>query len=190
MRHTFVAQDKENFMMRTRSLMMVCVIVVLAVSGGGAGAAGALDDATILAIYDQANTADISTARLAAKYGQSEEIRALGRMVAADHVATQQMGRDLAKKLKIVPTPPDNDTSVADCAKSVALLQSKTGAEFDRAYLLHELAFHQAVVEAIKGTLLPAIKNDELRKLMNTVLPGFEHHLAATREAARKMGVI
>jgi putative membrane protein len=177
-------------MMHTRSLVMAWAIVVLAVSGGGAGAAGALDDATILAIYDQANTADISTARLAVKYGQSEEVRALGRMVAADHVATQQMGRDLAKKLEIVPTLPDNDTSVADCAKAIALLQSKTGAEFDKAYLLHELTFHQAVVEAITGTLLPAIKNNELRKLINGVLPGFEHHLAATRDVARKMGVI
>ena len=74
--------------------------------------------------------------------------------------------------------------------EAVALLQSKTGAEFDKAYLLHELSFHQGVVEAIKGTLLPAIKNDELRKLMNTVLPGFEHHLAATKDAARKIGVI
>jgi putative membrane protein len=78
---------------------------------------------------------------------------------------------------------------VADCARAVALLQSKTGAEFDRAYLQHEVAFHQSVVDAVKHTLLPAIKNDELRNLMNTVLPGFEHHLAATKAIAMKMGV-
>ena len=176
--------------MRKGSFVMVCLIVALTASSRDAGAASALDDATILAIFDQANTADIVTGRLGAKYGASEQVRALARMVAIEHVAVQQMGRDLAHKLKIVPTPPDNDTSVADAAKAVALLQSKTGAEFDKAYLLHELSFHQGVVEAIKGTLLPAIKNDELRKLMNTVLPGFEHHLAATKDAARKIGVI
>jgi putative membrane protein len=49
---------------------------------------------------------------------------------------------------------------------------------------------HQSVVDAVKGTLLPAIKNDELRILMNTVLPGFEHHLAATKAVAMKMGVM
>ena len=177
--------------MRNRSLvMMICVLAVLTVSSRGAGAASGLDDATILAIFDQANTADIVTGRLGAKYAVSEEVRALARMVATDHVAVQHMGRELAKTLDLMPTPPDNDTSVADCAKAVALLQSKTGAEFDKAYLLHEVTFHQAVVDAIKGTLLPAVRNDELRKLMNTVLPGFEHHLAATRDAARKMGVI
>ena len=178
-------------MMRNRWFERVCLAVVAAtIVTPPTGAAGALDDATILAIYDQANTADIVTARLGAKYGASEEVRALGRMVATDHMAAQQLGRDLAMKLRIVPTPPDNDTSVAEQAKAVALLQSKRGAEFDKAYLQYEVAFHQSVVEAIKGTLLPAIKNDELRSLMKSVLPGFEHHLAATRAVAAKMGVL
>jgi len=155
----------------------------------GAGAAARLDDATILAIFDQANTADILTGRLAVKYGASEDVRALGRMVAADHEAVQQMGRDLAKKLAVIPTPPEGDSSIIDSAKAVATLQSKRGAEFDRAYLRHEVSFHQAVVDAIRGTLLPAAGAPELRTLMTTVLPGFEHHLAATKAAAMKMGV-
>ena len=176
-------------MMRKRLFVMSGVIAVL-LSGSGTVAAGTLDDATILAVFDQANAVDIFTGRLGAKQGSSEEVRALGRMVATDHVAVQQMGRDLARKLQVMPTPPDNDTSVADYARTVALLQSKTGADFDKAYLQHELAFHQSVVDAIKGTLLPAARNGELRKLLNTVLPGFERHLAATRAAAVKMGVM
>jgi hypothetical protein len=50
------------------------MITILVLSSLGPGAAaGALDDATILAIFDQANTADIVTGRLGAKYGASEE---------------------------------------------------------------------------------------------------------------------
>ncbi len=157
--------------------------------GANAGAAAKLDDATILAIFDQANTADIWTGRLGVKYGHSAEVRALGRMVATDHEAVQQMGRDLARKLGIVPTPPANDASAANHAKAVALLQSKSGAEFDRAYLLQEIAFHQSVIDAIKGTLLPAARGEELRGLINKVLPGFEHHLAETRAVAKKLGI-
>ena len=176
-------------MMRNRSFVIVGLIVVCLLPSHGAGAAAALDDATILAIFDQANAADIVTGRLGAKYGASAELRALAAMVVTDHVAVQQMGRDLAKKLKLIPTPPDNDSSVADCAQAVALLQSKRGTEFDKAYLKYEMTFHQSVVDAIKGTLLPAIKNHEVRNLMNTVLPGFEQHLAATKAVAMKMGV-
>lgn len=168
---------------------IVGVLSLVAILNHGAVAGEKLDDATILAIFDQANSVDIYTGRLGAKYGASEEVRAMGRMVVTDHIAVQQMARDLAKKLGIVPVLPDNDTSVADQAKTAAFLKSKTGSEFDRAYLQHEVVFHQSVVDAIKSTLLPSIKNREFRELVKTVLPGFEHHLAETKIMAKKFGV-
>ena len=164
-------------------------IFLLTMFNNSAIAEGQLDDATILAIFDEANSVDIYTGWLGAMRGNSEDVRALGRMAATDHVAVQQMGRDLAKKLNIIPTPPDNDSSVADHAKAISLLQSETGVEFDKAYLRQEIIFHQSVIDAVKDTLLPAIKNGELRELVKNVLPGFEHHLAETKAVAKKMGV-
>ena len=38
--------------------------------------------------------------------------------------------------------------------------------------------------DAIKTTLLPAITSPEFKKLVNDVLPGFEHHLAAVFDAS------
>ena len=174
---------KHNFPSLKASL-----VIALALFANSVIAGEKLDDATIFAIFDQANGTDIWTGRLGVKYGHSDEVRALGKMVATDHVAVQQMGRDLAEKLGIIPTPPANDTSAENLAKAVALLQSKSGTEFDRAYLRHEIAFHQSVIDAIKGTLLPAVKNNEFKELIKKVLPGFEHHLAATKAAANKLG--
>lgn len=155
-----------------------------------AAAAPELDDATIMAIFDQANTADIWVGRLGAKNGTSEEVRMLGKMVAQEHEQVQQMGRDLAKRLDIMPTPPSNDSSASDLAKTIALLQSKTGTEFDAAYLRHELGYHQSVINAVKTTLIPAIKNVELKSFVSKLVPGFEHHLGETRAAAQKLGVV
>jgi len=146
------------------------------------------DDATIFAIFDQANTADIVTARIGANKGHTPEVRALGRMVASDHQAVQQMGRDLAKKLEIFPTPPQNDISLEKLADIVSLLQSKEGTEFDKAYLLYEIEFHDSVIKAINETLLPSIKNDEFKALVIKVLPGFERHLSSTIKVAEKLG--
>ncbi len=169
--------------------LLVIVAMLSGVLSSSANAGEKLDDATIFAIFDQANAVDIYIGRLGVKQGHSEEVRALGKMVATDHVTVQQMGRDLAKKLNIIPSPPDNDTSVTEQANTVTLLQSKSGKEFDKAYLQHEIAFHQTVIDALRGTLLPAIKNSEFKKLVNDVLPGFEHHLAATKAAAAKLGI-
>jgi putative membrane protein len=150
--------------------------------------ANKLDDATIFAIFDEVNAADIWTARLGVKNAHSPEVRDLARAVVADHEQVQQMMRDLARKLSITPLPPDGDSSAQDHAKTIALLQGKSGADFDRAYLLHEIEFHSAAVNAVKQTLLPAIQNEEFKALVQKVLPGFEHHLAETIETAHKLG--
>jgi putative membrane protein len=149
--------------------------------------AAPLDDAAILSIFDQANTADITTARLGVKRAQSSEVKALAAMVLTDHEAVQQMGRTLGKNLGIIAVPPDNDTALADQAKAYAALQAVPPADFDQAYLLHEIAFHQAVIDAVKGTLLPSITHPDLKALVTKVLPGFEHHLAATRQVAARL---
>ncbi len=151
--------------------------------------AAPLDDAAILSIFDQANMADITTARLGLKRARSPEVRDLAAMVLADHEAVQHMGRELAKDLGIVALPPDNDTALEAQAKAYGALQAAPAADFDRAYLLHEIAFHQAVIDAIKGTLLPSITHPDLKALVIKVLPGFEHHLAATRQVADTLSI-
>ena len=50
--------------------------------------------------------------------------------------------------------------------------------EFDRAFLQREVQFHKDVIAAIETTLLPAIKNKELRALVVKVAPAFQAHLA------------
>jgi len=150
--------------------------------------ASELDDPTIFAIFDEVNTVDIWTARLAARKGHSDEVRALGRQVASDHEAVQQMARDLAKKLGVVPAPPANDEMAQDHAKTVAMLQAKSGRAFDRAYLQHESKFHASAIETVKNTLLPALKNEKFKALILKVAPGFESHLAMTTALAKKLG--
>ncbi|HEX6537240.1 MAG TPA: DUF4142 domain-containing protein [Gemmatimonadaceae bacterium] len=149
--------------------------------------APALDDATIVAIFDAANTADIETGKLAAKRGSTKAVRDLGAMFARDHEAVRQQGRDLAKKLGVTPTPPKDDTSAAEQAKVMATLRAKHGADFDKAYLEHEVAFHKAVIDAVTKTLLPAIKNQELKDLVTKVAPAFQAHMLAAQHLEEQL---
>jgi putative membrane protein len=137
-----------------------------------------LDDATIVAIFDNANTVDIETGKLAAKRGHSNEVRQFGAMLARDHEMVRQQGRDLAKKLGVTPTPPAGDQSARDQAAVIRRLSSLRGGEFDQAFLQREVQFHKDVIAAIETTLLPAIKNEELRALVVKVAPAFQAHLA------------
>jgi putative membrane protein len=147
----------------------------------------ALDDPTIVAIFDAANTADIETGRLAAERGASTEVREFGAMLARDHQMVRQQGRDLAAKLGLTPTPPAGDQSAKDHAETMARLRALQGAAFDRAFLQYEAKFHAQVIEAVKTTLLPAIQNAELRALVVKVAPAFEAHRQMAVELEGKL---
>jgi putative membrane protein len=143
----------------------------------------ALDDATIVAIFDQANTSDIETGELAVKMGSTKEIRDFGAMLARDHKTVRQQGRDLAGKLGVKPTAPKPDEGKKGHEAVMKQLRSLKGAEFDKAFLQNEVGYHDAVIAAVTTTLLPAIQNAELKQLVTTVAPAFVAH----RDAAKYM---
>ena len=148
----------------------------------------AVDDPTICAIFDAANTWDIETSDLAMKKGSTKEVRDLAAMFSRDHKAVRQQGRDLVKKLHVTPTPPKDFALATDHADAMKTLQSTSGKAFDRAYLTHEVAYHKAVIDAINGTLLPATQNAELKDLEVKVGPAFQAHMLAAQRLLDAMG--
>jgi putative membrane protein len=149
--------------------------------------APALDDPTIVAIFDAANTADIETGALAEQRASTPKVREFGAMLARDHKAVRQQGRDLAAKLGVTPTPPKDDQGARDHAAAMAQLRSLKGVEFDRAFLRHEAAFHKAVLDAVQTTLLPAIKNEEVKALVVKVAPAFRAHMLAAEQLEKEL---
>lgn len=150
-----------------------------------AGAAK-LDDPTIVAIFDAANTWDMETGELGAKKGTTQAVRDLGAQLVRDHKMVRQQGRDLAKKLGVTPTPPSHFAMAKDHAAAVAKLNALSGKEFDRAFLQNEVDFHNAVIKAINTTLLPAIQNAEVKDLVTKVAPAFVAHRDAAQNLLNK----
>jgi putative membrane protein len=142
------------------------------------------DDATIVAIFDAANTADIEMGQLALERGSAEAVRNFGRMLVNDHTNVRKMGRDLAARLGVTPTPPADNSAALAHAAAMTRLRGLSGSAFDRAYIDHEVAFHAAVIQAVTTTLLPAIDNAELKALVEKVAPAFVQHQKAA-EALR-----
>ena len=94
---------------------------------------------------------------------------------------------DLVKKLKV--TPEDNDTSKTlskQATDKLAELAKLKGAEYDKAYVANEVAYHKTVNGALSTQLIPGAQNGELKSLLQTGLKLFTthqthaEHLAAT----------
>ena len=173
---------------RTLAVLAAGLVATLAIStSGSAQKASGLDDPTIVAIFDAANTADIETGELAAKRGSSQEVRDFGAMLARDHKMVRSQGRDLAAKLGVTPTPPKPDAGAKAHAEAMKKLSSLKGKAFDHAFLQHEVAFHKSVIDAVTSTLLPAIKNAEVKDLVVKVAPAFQAHMIAADNLDKKL---
>src|SRR5262245_43898485 len=155
----------------------ITAAALLCLSVGGASAQ-AIDDAQIAHIVVTANQVDIDAGKLAASMGSNPEVKKFGEQMVTDHTGVNKMAVDLATKLKV--TPADNPTSKSlkdGGEKNVANLKSLKGAAFDKAYIEHEVAYHQAVLDAVDKTLIPGASNAELKALLVKVRPAFVAHL-------------
>jgi putative membrane protein len=174
--------------MRTIRFAALAASLAIAVPTARAAAQAKLDDPTIVAIFDAANTWDVETASLGEKKGTTKEVRDLAAMFARDHANVRQQGRDLAKKLGVTPTPPKDFAMATDHAAAMKKLDALSGKAFDKAFLEHEVAYHKAVIDAVTTTLLPALKNAEVKALVTKVAPAFQAHMLAAQNLLDKQG--
>ena len=162
---------------RLTTTAALCAAVAGTLTTRPAAAQGKPDDPTIVAIFDAANTWDIETGQLAVARGSTKAVRDLGAMLVNDHKTVRQQGRDLAKSLKVTPTPPKDFALAKDHAAAMTKLRKLHGKAFDRAFLEHEVSYHKAVIDAMTNTLLPATQNAKLKDLEQKVAPAFTAHM-------------
>lgn len=158
--------------------MKLFTLVAVCALASATGAAAQINDAQIAAIVVTANQVDIDAGQLAARQATDPEVRKFGQQMVTDHTGVNKAAVDLATKLKV--TPQENETSQALKAggdKNLAKLKALKGAEFDRAYVAHEVAYHTQVLEALDKTLIPGASNADLKALLVKVRPAFVAHL-------------
>jgi putative membrane protein len=176
--------------MRRTAVALVALVgsvgLMAATQASAPPARAGLDEPTVVAIFDAANTFDIETGKLAAKRSSNKEVRDYGTMLSQVHTEVRKQGRALAKKLGVTPTTPADFQMAKDHAATMKKLRSLKGADFDRAFLRHEQAYHAAVLNAVKTTLLPAIQNQELKDFVTSLAPAFEAHRLAAENLEKR----
>lgn len=138
-----------------------------------------LTDPEVASVAVVANQIDISYADVAKERSKDAQILKFAETMTADHKAVIDQAAALVKKLGV--TPKDNAVSqqlLADAEKTKKELRSKQGNAFNKAYIDNEVAYHKAVIAAVEGLLIPETDNQELKQLLQNVVPALKTHLA------------
>jgi len=147
-----------------------------------------LSDPEVAAVAVTANQIDIKYAEIAKKKSKNAEILNFAETMAKDHNAVIGQASDLVKKLKV--TPKDNAVSQklnSDAEQTIKVLNAKSVNEFDKAYIDNEVAYHKAVIDAVKNLLIPEAENLELKDLLSNILPALEAHLQHAEMVQKKI---
>lgn len=154
-----------------------------------AAAATTLNDAQIAHIVVTANSLDSTAGELAKQKGTAKAVKDFAQTMVTDHGAVNAQAVALATKLNV--TPEDNDVSrqlKSGADQSTANLQGLSGAAFDKAYIDHEVEYHQAVLDALDKTLIPGAQNAELKGLLEKSRPAFAAHLDRAKSIQGTLG--
>lgn len=137
-----------------------------------------LTDPEIASIAVTADQIDIDYANIAKSKSKNTDVKKFATTMARDHQAVNDQAIALAKKLNVTPMDnPTTQTLLSGAATTKAMLNSKSGAEFDKAYIDNEVAYHEAAIGLVEGTLIPDASNAELKSLLQSALPIFKQHL-------------
>lgn len=148
-------------------------------SAPAATGAGKVTQANVVAIILAANNTDLSYARLVPARASSPEVKAFAQRMLTDHTALNTRIMDISTSNRI--TAEDDAISLDFRDHSAArrdILRELDGAKFDSTYIANEIQYHQELLDAISGVLIPSTKAGELRDFVTNLRPAVSAHLA------------
>jgi len=170
---------------------LIAAVCTLALFGGFATTkahAQAPSDPQIVQIVQTANQIDIDQAKLALRKSKNQEVKDFANQMISDHTNMHKAVADLAKKLNV--TPEDSDTSKQlkqQAAEEAKKLRALSGKAFDQEYASHEVAYHQAVIDAATKVLIPNAKNAEVKSALEGAAPLLQGHLEHAQQLQQSL---
>ena len=148
-----------------------------------------LSDAEVAHVAVTANSIDIELGKLAQARTHNEAVKQFATTMITDHTAVNQQAGALAGRLGV--SPKDNAVSqslMSGASEARKNIEGLSGVAFDRAYMSREVAYHQAVLDALDGLLIPTTENAELKKLLVDVRPAIAAHLEHAQRVRNSLG--
>ena len=170
-------------------IILMSTVALLTLGAGVSWAQGAgPTDPQIAAIVVTANQVDIDAGKLALSKSNSKDVKEFAQRMITDHTGVNKSATELVTKLHVTPEPnPTSQSLQKGGDDNLAALRKLSGHAFDKAYVDHEVAYHEAVLQAVDKTLIPSAQNADLKALLVKVRPAFVAHLEHAKHLQQEL---
>lgn len=163
------------------TLLALCAPLAFAADKGLVGVT--LSDAEIVQVLHVANMGEIKAAEAAKTKAKSSQVKQFAEEMIKDHTAMDHKVKQLEQKLGLKPA----DSMLGDGLKAkanteIAGLKATSGEVFDKGYVASQVSMHGDVQEAIRDSLMPSVKNADLKALLQDAKSKIDMHLQQAQQ--------
>jgi len=145
-------------------------------------------DAQILGLLSRLNGGRMAAAELAKERATNPEVRELAEMLDQEHVEMQRQLNDLASRMNLTPSAPEDSAAIVEANEDLAELQRQTaGREWDEEFV-DELEDWQEDTRDALTRAIESTQSDELRQALMEMRSTVEQHLQRTTQLKERLG--
>ncbi|HEX8454727.1 MAG TPA: DUF4142 domain-containing protein [Longimicrobium sp.] len=179
-------------------VMVTAACATTAEMGASAGAGGAsvnasatvMTDANVAAVAHAANMDEIQTSQVALRRSQNAQVREFAQMMITEHTAVDQQMMQMLQAKNMTPQPNAAAQAAMQATQAtLANLNQRSGMDFDRAYMMHQVQAHRWTLTSLDQSLIPSTRDPEMKGFLSTrVRPAVAMHLESAQRINASVG--
>jgi putative membrane protein len=136
------------------------------------------------------NQAEVQLGQIAEQNAQSPQVKQFGQKMQTDHQRGDAKLTAQAEAMGIALEGKDFKKAQEEAAKEAQKLQSKTGADFDKAYMSRMVKDHEGDIKTVKDAAQRAAKakQPELAAALGQLATGMQTHLTLAKQVEKSLG--
>ncbi len=191
-----------NSKVRFRGLAACGLVMMTAACGtsGGRGASGGtngalahapvMTDANVAAVAHASNMDEIQTSQVALQRSQNVQIRQFAQQMITEHTAVDQELMQMLQARNMAPQPNAPAWAAMEATRATVVnLRQRSGMDFDRAYMMHQVNAHRWTLTSLDQSLIPSTRDPEVKAFLTTrVRPAVAMHLEMAQRILASAG--
>ena len=149
-----------------------------------------MTDANVAAVAHASNLDEIQTSQVAIQRSQNAQVRQFAQQMITEHTAVDQQMMQMLQAKNMTPQPNAPAQAAMQATRAaVANLSQRSGMDFDRAYMTHQVNAHRWTLTSLDRSLIPSTRDPEMKNFLTTrVRPAVAMHLEAAQRINASMG--
>lgn len=147
---------------------------------------GSMSNSEIFGVIDTINRSEIDAGLLAEAKATAPEVRSFASRMVGEHQRMMEDFNELAHWMDVRPQKPALAFTLNDTHQDVMEeLRSKSGSDFDKAYIEYQVKMHEQAIDLMKNAA-NQVENFSLKKHLREARPDLQNHLALAESIERQ----